>query len=203
MTLPRNARKDASSVVPRADRLMKRRLFAEAIALYEERVAAVPTDLASLLKLGICHLLNRSEKRFLKIYLQGKERMTSLSDRPAETVALWRKYEDLAVKVAGGALVIGSLAIGGSPPALAGTPDIPSGTPPGVAIPAPIDPGTWDCAKPPTPRPHGPEMPTTKYGGGAFRPPVMIEPPQEPITDGPPPAFHKYAAGAYPDEWRK
>ena len=145
MTLPRNARKDAASIVPRADRLMKKRLFAEAIALYEERVAAVPADLASLLKLGICHLLNRSEKRFLKIYLQGKERMASLSDLPAGTAALWRKYEDLAFKVAGGALVIGSLAIGGSTSAIAGNADVPTGTPPGVATPAPTDPGTCNC----------------------------------------------------------
>lgn len=202
MTLPCNTRKDASTVVARADRLMKKRLFAEAIALYEERVAAVPTDLASLLKLGICHLLNRSEKRFLKIYLQGKERMASLSDIPAETVALWRKYEDLAVKVTGGVLVIGSLAIGGCPSAIAGNPDVPSGTPPGVATPAPIDPGACNCAKPPiTLRPGG-EMPKTKYGGGAFRPPIRIEPPQTPPED-PPTTFHKYGAGAYPEEWRK
>lgn len=202
MTLPRNARKDASSIVARADRFMKKRLFAEAIALYEERVAAVPTDLAALLKLGICHLLNRSEKRFLRIHLQAKERMASLSEVPSGTAALWRKYEDLAFKVAGGALVLGSLAIGGSPSAIAGNADVPSGTPPAVTTPGTGDPCPCDCSgKPPKPRPGWEsEMPTTKYGGGAFRPPIRIEPPQEPITDGPPPGFHKYGGGAFPDK---
>lgn len=203
MALPRNARKNASSVVSRADRFMKKRLFAEAIVLYEERVATVPTDLPSLLKLGICHLLNRSEKRFLKIYLQGKERIASLTDVPADTVALWRKYEDLAVKVAGGALLIGGLAVGGSASAIAGNPDVASGTPPAVTTPGTGDPCPCDCSgKPPKPRPGWEsEMPTTKYGGGAFRPPITVgPPPEEPIKDGPPPAFHKYGAGAFPEK---
>lgn len=198
MTLPDHPREDPSTAVARADRLMKERLFSEAIVLYENHLASAPTDLASLLKMGICHLLNRSEKRFLKIYLQGKERMASLSDVPGGTAALWRKYEDLAVKVTGGALLIGSLAFGGLPSAIAGTPDVPSGSPAATATPS-NDPGTCNCAKPPSPPP---EMPTTKYGGGAFYPLGGLKPPQTPPGD-PPTTFHKYGAGAYPDEWRK
>jgi hypothetical protein len=204
MTSAEDPRKGPTTAAAVADRLMEERRFADAIPAYEERLDADSTDLVALLKLGICHLLNRSENRFLKIYLQGKERFATLSDLPAETAALWRKYEGLAVKVTGGAMVLGSLAIGGTSPALAGSPDLQAGNSPAVSSPAPSDPSPCDCTeKPILPRPGwDSERPTTKYGGGAYRPPVTIKPPEEPITDGPPPTTHKYGAGAYPEEWR-
>lgn len=142
--------------IAHADRLMKDRRIDEAIVLYEAHLDIYPNDLTVLLKTGICHLLNRSEKRFLKIYLQAKEMTSAVSELPAEARALWRKYEGLAFKLTAGALVLGGVAVAGGA-CLADSSGDPADSAPTVSAPE-------NTVKPPTPRPSS----SHKYGAGLF-----------------------------------
>ena len=69
MTMGTNDKTSASQ----AEELMKRRRFAEAIALFNEQLAEKPNDLKTKLRLGICHLLNRDEQTFLAIYQRATD----------------------------------------------------------------------------------------------------------------------------------
>ncbi len=176
------------SDVDAADRAMQSRRFGEAIALYEQRLTVVPTDLAALLKLGICHLLNRSERRFLEIHAQAQSLRAALPSVPAEVNALWRKYEGLAVKVTAGAMVIGGLAMAGcsQPVENAGTPASPTQKPtaPGVATSAaPV-------------RPVSPPVSSHRYSGGVYIPAIPNDAMQPP-TNKPSTSSHKYSGGVY------
>jgi hypothetical protein len=117
------------------------------------------------LKLGICHLLNRSEHNFLAIYEQTKVLMASLTEVPAEIKTLWHKYEGLATKVTAGALVVGSLAVAGCS-SIDDRPDTP-----------PIQ--TTNHSSPPggSDRPVNPPPATHKYGAGLYIPLEIEEPP--------------------------
>jgi hypothetical protein len=46
---------------PDAERLMRTHRYAEAIGVFESRLADDPSDLGAMLRMGLCHLLNRSE----------------------------------------------------------------------------------------------------------------------------------------------
>lgn len=107
----------------RGDFLMKNRRFAEAITVYEAQLSAVPKDLSALLKLGICHLLNRSEKEFLRIFQAAQVQVAQTAELSRDVQMLWDRYKGLAARTVAGVLVVGSLAVTGctasdSPPAV-------------------------------------------------------------------------------------
>ena len=94
----------------RAEALMRRRRFAEAIPLFERHLRDRGRDLPALLKLGICHLLNRSERAFLDIYERARRIVARLKKMPADVARLWAQYGDLVKRVTATALVLGATA---------------------------------------------------------------------------------------------
>ena len=94
----------------RAEALMKRRRFAEAIPLFDQHLRDHGRDLPALLKLGICHLLNRGEQAFLDIYQKARRIVANLKKMPADTARLWAQYGDLVKRVTATALVLGATA---------------------------------------------------------------------------------------------
>ncbi len=106
-------RREPATLLAQGDQLMKNQSFAEAITRYEEHLSSAPTDLAAHMKLGICHLLNRGDNRFLKIFHAVRRQMAIVPEQPPEVQTLWDKYQRLVVKVTAGALVIGGLSLAG------------------------------------------------------------------------------------------
>lgn len=151
------------ALLNRADLLLREHRFGEAISGYETRLAAEPRDLAALLKLGICHLLNRSEEEFLRIFHVAGGRISATSELPGDLQSLWNKYQGLAGRVTTGALVLGTLAATGC--TAAETPE------------SPQKPTTETAAGPaamvtPPPKQEPQERPYTghKYSGGVYLP---------------------------------
>jgi len=158
----RDVKGEPSSTV-RADRLMQDHRFAEAIASYEERLETAPGDLAALLKLGICHLFNRSEWEFLRIFRAGQEQMMATGEPSAEVRPLWERYQSLAGRVLAGALVVGGLAVGGCAVADAQAKEA-AKPQPQVTAPGDLTPG---------PAGNGPQKPVFtghRYSGGVYLP---------------------------------
>jgi len=91
-----------------AEALMKARHFAEAIDLFEGHVRTYPDDLRALLKLGICHLLNRGERAFLAIYEHARILVERSRDLPQDVARLWKSYKGLVSKVTATALILGA-----------------------------------------------------------------------------------------------
>ena len=88
---------------------MKAGRFPEAIPLLEQCVAIDPMDLKSLLHLGICHLLNRSEKVFLSIFEEATQLKSRLKEIPPDVLRVFTQYESLVKKVTATALVLGTV----------------------------------------------------------------------------------------------
>lgn len=153
----------APTPLDRADLLLREHRFGEAISGYEARLAAEPRDLRALLKLGICHLLNRSEEEFLRIFQVARERVSATSELPGDLQSLWSKYQGLAARITAGALVLGSLAATGC--TAAETPESPQ---------KPTTEATTGQAATVTPPPkqEPQERPYTghKYSGGVYLP---------------------------------
>lgn len=91
----------------RAEALMKRRRFAEAIPMFKQHLRGHGEDLGALLKLGICHLLNRGEQAFLDIHQRARRVVAKLKKMPADVARLWAQYGDLVKQVTATALVLG------------------------------------------------------------------------------------------------
>lgn len=91
----------------RAEALMKRRRFAEAIPMFKQHLRGHGDDLGALLKLGICHLLNRGEQAFLDIHQRARRIVAKLKKMPADVARLWAQYGDLVKQVTATALVLG------------------------------------------------------------------------------------------------
>ena len=91
----------------RAEALMKRRRFAEAIPLFKQHLRGHGEDLGALLKLGICHLLNRGEQAFLDIHQRARRIVAKLKKMPTDVARLWAQYGDLVKQVTATALVLG------------------------------------------------------------------------------------------------
>jgi len=94
--------------VAAATRAMRGRRFAEAIDLLESRLADIPGDLEAMLQLGICHLLSRSERVFLKIHGKVSAMVEAAGQLPERVARLWAHYRSLVRKVTAAGLVMGS-----------------------------------------------------------------------------------------------
>ena len=152
-----------------AEGLMRRRQFGEAIPLFEECLADAPDDLGALLRLGICHLLNRSEDLFLAIYRKAGALLARIERAPDDVRRLWAQYQALAKRVTATAVVLGTIAVAGCASA------------PG--------PGAEGAAKPPVTSSH-------KYSGGVYQEPAKEENKEQPPAS-PPFSAHRYSGGVY------
>ena len=88
---------------------MKVGRLSDAISLYEKCTIASPDDLKSLLHLGICHLLNRSEDIFLSVYEKAKALRARLGQIADDVARVFSQYEGLVKKVTAAALVVGTV----------------------------------------------------------------------------------------------
>jgi hypothetical protein len=183
-TMPVTRKNQDHAAVNDADQFMQSRRFAEAISLYETQLAIMPNDVATLLKLGICHLLNRSQQRFLDIYAQAQSLLAGLPVVPDEVSALWRKYEGLVVKVTAGVLVVGGLSLTGCG---ASSNQAVPGKPPESQAPA-AGTGAAPSVEPP--------ISSHRYSGGVYIRPIEIDKPN-PLPATPPSSSHKYSGGVY------
>ena len=153
----------APTPLDRADLLLREHRFGEAISGYEARLAAEPRDLAALLKLGICHLLNRSEEEFLRIFQVAGEWVSTTAELSGDLQTLWNKYQGLAGRVTAGALVLGTLAATGC--TAAETPESThKPTTEATAVP------TTTVAPSPRQNPQEPPYTGHKYSGGVYLP---------------------------------
>ena len=176
----------------RADLLLREHRFGEAISGYEARLAAEPRDLAALLKLGICHLLNRSEEEFLRIFQVARERVSATSELSGDLQGLWNKYQGLAGRVTAGALVLGSLAATGC--TAAETPESThKPTTEATAVP------TTTVAPPPRQNPQEPPYTGHKYSGGVYLP-LEEDPGLVLFSDDGRPIVPEKTPGGGPDE---
>ena len=90
-----------------AEGLMRAHRYREAIARFEVRLAEDPQDLCSLLRMGLCHLLDRSEAVFVAIYHRATAIIGELGEVPARARKLWFQYQQLVQSVTATALVVG------------------------------------------------------------------------------------------------
>jgi len=93
-----------------AEDLMRRHRLPEAIDAFRRHLQREPGDIRALLELGICHLLNGSEKLFLTVHERAERLISAARKLPAGTVRLWQRYCGLVAKVTAAALVMGSVA---------------------------------------------------------------------------------------------
>jgi len=93
-----------------AEESMRNHRLPEAIDAFREHLQQDPSDLKALLELGICHLLNGSEKLFLGIRDLAERLISAGRNLPAGVSRLWKRYCGLAAKVTAVALVAGSTA---------------------------------------------------------------------------------------------
>jgi len=91
-------------------RLMQAHRYDEAIARFEAHLGDHPTDLGALLRMGLCHLLNRSEPAFLSIHARATALIRELGAVPRQTEELWSHYQHLFKLVTATALVVGGMA---------------------------------------------------------------------------------------------
>jgi len=94
-----------------AEQAMKARRFGEAIAGFEAHLAEWPDDVRALLRLGLCHLLDRSEETFVAIHGRARALIEKLREVPADLARLWAHYQQLTRKVSATALVVGVMAL--------------------------------------------------------------------------------------------
>jgi hypothetical protein len=193
---------------------MQAHRYDEAIALFEARLRENPTDLGALLRMGLCHLLNRSEPAFLTIHERATAIIRELGSVPRQTERLWSHYEHLFKLVTATALVVGGMAdlvacnhpVSSAHKYSGGVYHDP-GAPVGGAASQPTeayapgeDPGSGDSgatAQPKPAPPSGVDPQTTsahRYSGG-----VYLKPKPAPPSDVDPQATsaHKYSGGVY------
>jgi len=197
MSAPKGDRVDAAA------KAMRQRRFGEAIELLEARLKSSPDDLRATMRLGICHLLSRSEKTFLEIHAKVKRAIDRLAAVPEDIRRLWEQYTGLMKKVTGTALLIGGASLAGcsSKPEAPG-PEAPRPVVPEAEAPKPEAPGrpvsevAGDEARAVrATRGRGGARPNLeelviddiqsahKYSGGVFKPPVeLVDASQEKMT---------------------
>jgi len=95
---------------PDAERLMRAHRYADAIRGFESRLADDPSDLGAMLRMGLCHLLDRSEPAFLAIHARATALIRELGAVPRPAEGLWSHYQRLFQLVTATALVVGGMA---------------------------------------------------------------------------------------------
>jgi hypothetical protein len=88
---------------------MKAGRYPEAIALFEAELKQHPDDLKTLLHLGICHLLNRSENLFLGIYKKAEKLRARMGAIPEDVSRVFSHYEGLVKRVTAAALLVSAV----------------------------------------------------------------------------------------------
>jgi hypothetical protein len=94
----------------RGEQLLQEQRYPEAIDSFSAHLQRVPSDPEALLQLGICHLLNREEQRFLAIHEQAARVIATAPALPRGVPRLWTLYRSLVAKVTATALAVGASA---------------------------------------------------------------------------------------------
>lgn len=198
---------DGRDILERAERAMKERRFAEAIDAFHLRLRDDPEDLRALLEMGICHLLNRSERVFVAIHRKAGEIIRRIGGVPAHVATLWERYEALLRRVSAAALVMGAVVVSPAckgrgdgepetlplppPPAATAVEDAAAAPPAEDVAPPPVEiaePSLDALVSPVDEAGEEPAVSAHRYSGGVFRPPV-VEPD--------PSSAHRYSGGVY------
>lgn len=103
-------------LVTRAVSAMKAGQYTDAAHLLERQTAAHPEDVGALLRLGLCHLLNRQEKLFILIHRRAAMIIRNAADLSEEVRGLFAQSETWFKKVTAVALVMGTMAAACSDP---------------------------------------------------------------------------------------
>ncbi len=196
-----------------AETLMKQHRVSEAIELFEGHLRAQPDDTRALLKLGVCHLLNGSERAFLAIYERANRTLERLREIPEDLARLWEKYRSLMVKVTASALIVGTAGMlpgctksGSEPSPQRGATSPSEGTGETQPADAAAQPGDTDLSAQasdaaPLPSDASPAAKADatpkpasmhRYSGG-----VYMKPKPKPETKPKPGTMHKYSGGVY------
>jgi len=101
----------ADKTLALAEERMRQRRFSAAISLFEQHLETSPGDLTALLRLGICHLLNRSEDVFRAIYDRAEKLIQQMKSVPEDVGHLWEQYRALFLKVSATPLILGVMAL--------------------------------------------------------------------------------------------
>jgi hypothetical protein len=101
---------DRSDERARAEQLLQEQRYGEAIEGFSEHLRRAPDDPEALLQLGICHLLNRSEKEFLAIHERASRVLDATPVLPGAVSRLWTLYRSLVAKLTATALAVGAVA---------------------------------------------------------------------------------------------
>jgi hypothetical protein len=170
-------------IVLSAELAMRRRRFAEAIELFDRHLEETPGDLDALLKVGICHLLNRSERTFVAIHRTVSGIIAESREVPGEIARLWARYDALFKKVSATALILGAASLTGckkfSAHKYSGGVARPVKS---VTKPAPSkveEPKQEAAQEAPAAKPTRPTFSAHRYSGGVYKRPRKPPPPAE------------------------
>jgi hypothetical protein len=165
----------------RLAQLMRERRFDEAMGLARGHLAAYPDDLETLLRLGICCLLNRAEDEFLQVHGRAALLVSRVGELTERLARLWQFYQRLLAQLATPVLWVGATS-------LAGCDKKPPETVPTAAAEVSRAPTTSPAQ--PTREPATPATATTntasahRYSAGVYKPPS-------------PSSAHRYSAGVF------
>jgi hypothetical protein len=115
--------------VERALNAMENARYDEAISLFQAQLIKRQDDLKSLLQLGFCHLLNRSEKMFLSVYKQARALKHRLGEIADDVRRLFLSYENWVKKLTATTIILASVHLSscdepGPSPLYAAPPDL-------------------------------------------------------------------------------
>jgi len=147
---------------------------------------------------GICHLLNRSEESFLKIYTKAERIIETMNSIPDDITHLWNQYRLLITRVTAASLVLGTTVI------TTGCSESAHKYSGGVYKPPVVEKVTDENkadVKIPETEDEAPlqSQSAHKYSGGVYKPTVKDEK-DAVITTGPeekPVSSHRYSGGVY------
>ena len=112
---------ETKALAASAEGLMRARRYREAMEAYRRRLEQEPGDVAALLKLGICHLLDGSERAFVRIHKRAAKLIARLREVPPGLARLWARYQELFKKVTATALILGAVTVAAYEAQAAGT----------------------------------------------------------------------------------
>lgn len=183
----------AQGSLTEAETLMKQHRVSEAIELFEGHLRAQPDDTRALLKLGVCHLLNGSERAFLAIYERARHTLERLREIPEDLARLWEKYRGLMIKVTASALIVGTA---GMLPACTKSGSEPSPTP-GTTSPSENTGDTQPASKIADAAPQPDDTDLTAGEIDAAPLPPDASPKAKADARPKPASMHRYSGGVY------